>query len=149
MLRQLRSTEREARDPEKVAGMISIVAHREGHLLAGTVEDAKIALTDADEVRLDFHGEEVDLTPAIARADLAAAIAHGVDRVEDKLREVVAIAGLVPDRIDTLILTGGSTRIPMLLERIQRNFPAARVVETDAFGSVGLGLAIDAVRKFG
>jgi hypothetical chaperone protein len=113
------------------------------------VEDAKIALTDTDEVRLDFHGEEVDLTPAIARADLAAAIAHGVDRIEDKLREVVAIAGLVPDRIDTLILTGGSTRIPMLLERIQRNFPAARVVETDAFGSVGLGLAIDAVRKFG
>jgi hypothetical chaperone protein len=80
---------------------------------------------------------------------LAAAIAHGVDRIEDKLRQVVATAGLAADRIDTLILTGGSTRIPMILERIRRNFPAARVVETDAFGSVGLGLAVDAVRRFG
>jgi hypothetical chaperone protein len=113
------------------------------------VEDAKIALTDHDQTRLDFHGEEVDLTPPVARSDLAAAIAHGVDRIEDKLREVVAIAGLAPERIDTLILTGGSTRIPMILDRIRLNFPKARIVETDAFGSVGLGLAIDAVRKFG
>ena len=149
MRHQLRDTEREARDPDKVADLISIVAHREGHRLAGVVEDAKIALTETEETSLDFHGEEVDLTPRIARTGLAAAITAGVDRIEDKLREVVAVAGLAPDGIDTLILTGGSTRIPMILERIRRNFPAARVVETDAFGSVGLGLAIDAVRKFG
>jgi hypothetical chaperone protein len=27
-------------------------------------------------------------------------------------------------------------------------FPRARAVETDAFGSVGLGLALDAARRF-
>lgn len=149
VLRQLKSTGREARDPERVAKLISIVAHREGHRLAGAVEDAKIDLTDADETRLAFHGEEIDLTPPITRADLSRAIAAGVDRIEDKLREVVAVAGLTADRIDTLILTGGSTRIPMILDRLRRNFPSAQMVETDAFGSVGLGLAIDAVRKFG
>lgn len=148
MLRQLRQTEKEARDPERVDRMISIVAHREGHRLAGAVEDAKIALTDADKVRLDFEGEDVELHPAIARSALKQAIAHGVDRIEDKLHEVVAVAGLTADRIDTLILTGGSTRIPMILERLRRNFANARFVETDAFGSVGLGLALDARRKF-
>ncbi|HVX72934.1 MAG TPA: Hsp70 family protein, partial [Devosia sp.] len=71
-----------------------------------------------------------------------------IDRIEDKLREVVAVAGLTADRIDTLILTGGSTRIPMILERLRANFANARFVETDAFGSVGLGLALDARRKF-
>lgn len=149
MLRQLRHTEREARDPERVDAMISIVTHRDGHRLAGAVEDAKIALTDTGEVRLDFVGEEVELHPLIARNVLAAAIANSIDRIEDKLREVVAIAGLTADRIDTLILTGGSTRIPMILERLRRNFANARFVETDAFGSVGLGLALDARRKFG
>jgi len=148
MLRQLRHTEREARDPERVEKMISIVAHREGHRLAGAVEDAKIALTDADKVRLEFDGEEVELHPTIARAALTQAIAHGIDRIEDKLHEVVAVAGLTADRIDTMILTGGSTRIPMILGRLRRNFANARFVETDAFGSVGLGLALDARRKF-
>jgi hypothetical chaperone protein len=62
---------------------------------------------------------------------------------------VVATAGLTADRIDTLILTGGSTQIPAILTRLRANFPNARFVETDAFGSVGLGLALDAVRKFG
>jgi hypothetical chaperone protein len=129
--------------------MLSIVAHREGHRLAGAVEDAKIALTREDAVHLAFEGEEVELAPAISRADLTAAIAGGVDKIEDTLRSVVATAGLTADRIDTLILTGGSTQIPAILNRLRANFPGARFVETDAFGSVGLGLALDAVRKFG
>ena len=149
VLRELRQTEREARDPERVADMISIIAHREGHRLAGDVEDAKIALTHEDNVRLAFAGEEVELTPAISRADLDAAIAGSVDKIEDTLRLVVATAGLTADSIDTLILTGGSTQIPAILTRLHANFPNARFVETDAFGSVGLGLALDAVRKFG
>jgi hypothetical chaperone protein len=148
MLRQLRHTEKEARDPERVDKMLSIVAHREGHRLAGAVEDAKIALTDTDKTTLQFDGEEVELHPAIGRAALTQAIAHSIDRIEDKLREVVAVAGLTADRIDTLILTGGSTRIPMILQRLRANFANARFVETDAFGSVGLGLALDARRKF-
>jgi hypothetical chaperone protein len=148
VLRELRQTEREARDPERVADMISIIAHREGHRLAGDVEDAKIALTHEDNVRLAFAGEEVELTPAISRADLDAAIAGSVDKIEDTLRLVVATAGLTTDRIDTMILTGGSTQIPAILTRLHANFPNARFVETDAFGSVGLGLALDAARKF-
>jgi hypothetical chaperone protein len=148
MLRQLRHTEKEARDPERVDKMISIVSHREGHRLAGEVEDAKIALTDADQTRLEFEGEEVALHPTIARTALAQAIAHSIDRIENKLHEVVAVAGLTADRIDTMILTGGSTRIPMILQRLRANFANARFVETDAFGSVGLGLALDARRKF-
>ena len=149
MLRQLRQTKREARDPERVERMISIVAHREGHRLAGDVEDTKIALTDADQVSLDFDGEEVALHPAITRAKLEAAIGRDIDRIEDKLREVVAVAGLTVEGIDTMILTGGSTRIPAILTRLRANFPNARFVDTDAFGSVGLGLALDARRKFG
>ena len=149
MLRQLRHTEKEARDPERVEKMISIVTHREGHRLAGDVEDAKIALTDADDIRLEFEGEEVALHPAITRGKFEAAIGRDVDRIEDKLREVVAVAGLTAERIDTIILTGGSTRIPAILARLRANFPAARFVDTDAFGSVGLGLALDARRKFG
>jgi hypothetical chaperone protein len=149
ILRQLRETEREARDPDKVGRLISIVKHREGHRLAGAVELAKIALTSETRAAMKFEGEEVTLDAAISRDQLSAAIAGPLDRIEDKLREVVAVAGLTADRIDTLILTGGSTQIPAIMQRLRANFPDARFVETDAFGSVGLGLALDAARKFG
>jgi hypothetical chaperone protein len=148
LLRELRQTEREARDPGRVQHLMSIIAHREGHRLAGAVEDAKIALTADDKTRLAFAGEEVELTTPISRPELANALNGAIDRIEDTLRMVVAIAGLTADRIDTLILTGGSTQIPAVMQRLRANFPTARFVATDAFGSVGLGLALDAARKF-
>ena len=149
MLRELRHTQREARDPQKVDDMISIVAHREGHRLAGAVEDAKIALTIDETARLAFEGEEVTLATAIARNELALVLAPSIRRIENTIGLALAMAGLNADRIETLILTGGSTQIPAILTRLRTLFPAARFVDTDAFGSVGLGLALDARWKFG
>jgi hypothetical chaperone protein len=149
VLRDLRQTEREARDPARVADMISIVGHREGHRLAAAVEDAKIALTDAPRTALAFAGEEVALATPITRAALDAAIKAAVARIEDTVGLTLAMAGVDAARIDTLILTGGSTQIPLILARLRALFPTARRVGTDAFGSVGLGLALDAARKFG
>lgn len=149
MLRELRHTEREAAKPELAALMLSIVRHREGHRLAGAVEAAKIALTAAEETRLDFQGEEVQLDTKIARAKLADAIDNGIGKIEATIQKALDAAGLTADRIETLILTGGSTQIPAIMARLTALFPTARVVETDAFGSVGLGLALDAARKFG
>ena len=149
LLRELRHTRREARDPERVEKMISIVAHREGHLLAGAVEDTKIALTLHECASLAFAGEEVELSLPITRAELTAAIADSIARIDDTVRVALAAAGISADRIQTLILTGGSTQVPAIMQRLRALFPAARAVETDAFGSVGLGLALDAARKFG
>jgi len=148
-LRELHQTRREARDPARVADMISIVGHREGHRLAGAVEDAKIALTDAPRTALAFAGEEVELTMPITRPELDAAIAAAVARIEDTIGLTLAMAGVAGAEIDTLILTGGSTQIPAILGRLRALFPAARRIDADAFGSVGLGLALDAARKFG
>jgi hypothetical chaperone protein len=148
VLRELRHTRREARDPERVAAMISIVAHHEGHRLAGAVEEAKIALTDADETTLGFEGTEIKLTPRISRGELGAAIASRIAKIEDTIRRTLSIAGLGAERIETAILTGGSTQIPAIMQALHNMLPATRFVQTDAFGSVGLGLALQARRRF-
>ena len=149
VLRELKQTQREAREPARVADFISIVSHREGHLLAGAVEEAKIALTPNAETRLAFDGEEVRLDTPISRADFTAAIETPIERIADTIGLTLSMAGLAAERIETLILTGGSTQIPAVMARLRSIFGNARFVETDAFGSVGLGLALDAKRKFG
>jgi hypothetical chaperone protein len=53
------------------------------------------------------------------------------------------------EQIDTVFFTGGSSGVKMLRERIAALVPGARKVEGDLFGSIGAGLALDAVRKFG
>jgi hypothetical chaperone protein len=149
MLAELRSTAREAAQPERVEEMISIIAHREGHRLAAAVEAAKITLTDDERAMVSFVGEEIELDVPVTRAQLAHALIRSIERIEETIGETLRRAGLTAARIDTLILTGGSTRIPAIMARLHGLFPDARFVETDAFGSVGLGLALDARRKFG
>ena len=148
-LLELRSTEREAAHPELVEKMISVVSERLGHRLAGRVEEAKIELTDHAETAFSFETHEAVIETTIARTDLSAALEDSVDRIDRTIRAALADAEVSADQIDTLILTGGSTQVPAVSARIRELLPAARAVATDAFGSVGLGLALDAVRKFG
>ena len=65
------------------------------------------------------------------------------------MADTVRDAGLLPAQIETMVLTGGSTALPQVRQSIRALMPQARIVEGDAFGSVGLGLALDAKRKFG
>jgi hypothetical chaperone protein len=148
-LRELMQTESEALYPARAAVMTSIVRHREGHALAGAVEAAKIALTRDEAVTLDFAGEDVTLALPVTRKELAAALAVPIARIGDTIGLTLNMAGLKAGRIETLILTGGSTQIPAILASLRSLFPQARFVETDAFGSVGLGLALEARRVFG
>jgi hypothetical chaperone protein len=145
----LRHIRYEAARPELVERMIEIVRHRQGHALAAKVEQAKIALTDAPfaKVVLDMIDEKLSLPVPAER--LAGAISGAIQRITDTVAMTLREAGVGAERIDTLFLTGGSTAIPQVRSAVLDLFPNASVVQGDRFGSVGLGLAIDAQRKFG
>lgn len=58
------------------------------------------------------------------------------------VREVMAKAGIDPTAVDVVVLTGGSSVIPVFQKMLAKECPSARLVETDAFSSVTSGLAI-------
>ncbi|MDP3897190.1 MAG: Hsp70 family protein, partial [Mesorhizobium sp.] len=112
------------------------------------VEQAKIALTAADLTHIELPLTGDRLAVAITAQDFDAAIGGAVRRIEETVVRTLADAGLAAGRIETLFLTGGSTAIPQVRAAIVALFPSAKIVEGDVFGSVGLGLALDAERKF-
>jgi hypothetical chaperone protein len=57
-------------------------------------------------------------------------------------------ARLAGGDVDTLYLTGGSTGLDLLSERLRAAFPGARLVRGDRFASVATGLALFAQRRF-
>ena len=148
-LRDLRGTRREARAPERVDTMIALIEDRLGHRLIGAVEAAKIALSDAPDTDFAFPVRDQLLATPIAIADFTAALDNSVERIEATIAETLRRAGIAAAAIDSLILTGGSTQVPAIASRLVALFPAAELVRTDVLGSVGLGLALDARRKFG
>jgi hypothetical chaperone protein len=145
-LRQIRY---EAARPELVDRMIDIVRHRQGHLLASKVERAKIELTDLAETAMELRLTDERLALPMTRPGLNATIEEAVRKVADVISGTLRDAQLDHSAITTLFLTGGSTAIPLLKRTVLSMFPNATAVEGDMFGSVGLGLALDASRKFG
>ncbi|WP_417307963.1 Hsp70 family protein [Devosia sp.] len=149
MLAELRSTQKEAQHPDLVAALVALVEERQGHRLAGRVEEAKIALSEADQTLFRFTTPDVRLETGITASELTEALDSATSAIAEAIARTLAAAGVAGERIDTLILTGGSTRVPAVGRVLKALFPAAKAVETDAFGSVGLGLALDAKRRFG
>ena len=139
---------RDAADREKMERLQSLVRERAGHWLALQVEDAKIALSNADAAQIDIGrisaGESVNLH----RAELDRSIDGLVNSVEQTVARLLADAGITAAGIDTVFFTGGSSGVPLLRERVLALTPQARCVEGDLFGSIGAGLALDAQRKF-
>jgi hypothetical chaperone protein len=148
-LRDLRGTQREARSPERVEMMIELIEDRLGHRLVGAVEEAKIALSDAEATNFGFAVRDRRIETVMTKADLTKALRQSVERIETTIAETLRRAGIATRAIDSLILTGGSTQVPVIAARLRALFPEADLVRTDVLGSVGLGLAMDASRKFG
>ncbi|RWC17519.1 MAG: Hsp70 family protein [Mesorhizobium sp.] len=144
-LRQIRY---EAEGADLVDRFIHVVEHRYGHAMAGLVERAKIALTDqpSAEVKVSLPGAR--FAAEITRAGLEETIANDIERVSATVKQTIADAGVDASAITAVFLTGGSTAIPLAKREILSLVPQASVIEGDMFGSVGLGLALDAQRKY-
>lgn len=145
-LRQIRF---EAKRADLVERFIHIVEHRYGHALAGLVERAKIALTDQASADVTVALPDVHFAAEITRTGLEETIAADIERVSATVRLTITDAGVKASDITAVFLTGGSTAIPLARREILSLVPQAAVIEGDMFGSVGLGLALDAQRKFG
>jgi hypothetical chaperone protein len=146
-LHYLRSVVLTADRPELLRRLIDVIAYRNGHRIAGEVEAAKIALSDAERTEFALP-IELPVTIELARADVDHAVHDDTTRLMEAIDRCCRLAEVKPDRIDSVFLTGGSTGIPAVRSRILAHVPKARPVSGDMFGSVGMGLAIDAARRF-
>jgi hypothetical chaperone protein len=145
-LRQIRY---EAERADLVDRFIHIVEHRYGHALAALVEKAKIELTDRLSADVEVALQGARLAAEISRAGIETTIARDMERVAATVAQTIRDAQVKPSDITAVFLTGGSTAIPLARQQILALVPRASVIEGDMFGSVGLGLTLDAQRKFG
>ncbi len=147
--REVEGMKREAARPELIDRLLSVLWQERGHTLAMEVERAKIELSDVTETAIALDWVEPGLSVGIERTALETSTAALADRLHATTIRCMRQAGISPDDVDALFLTGGSTRLLHARAAIVSAVPGARVVEGDTFGSVGLGLTIEAARRYG
>src|SRR6266852_1034038 len=130
----------DAREPEKVGRLLKVIRQRLGHRLAFAVEDAKIALSGTGRAAVSLAFVDDGLAAMADRADFERAIEAKTARLYKTASDCIAAAGLSTAAVDTIFLTGGSSRVPAVRTAIARAAPLARMAAGSDFLSVALGL---------
>jgi len=138
-----------AAQPSLVDRLVRIIQKQEGHRLASGVEAAKILLSEKEEASLSLNYLEKGLRASVSREQFERDIEKEKKRIVFQIKECLKQSGVSFSKIQTLFMTGGSTAIPLIAQACRDAVPAARVVAGNRFGSVGMGLTIDAGIKFG
>lgn len=145
----IRQVRRDMFEPEKLDRLLEVLENRKGHALLTAVEDVKIELSSTKLVAMDLQKlagiEPIDIT----RKQFERAIADQIARIDTTIKSTLSQSNVSADAIGAVFLTGGSSRIPLLLATLRKTFAQARIVEGDAFGSVATGLALEAHTRFG
>jgi hypothetical chaperone protein len=127
-------------EPEKVERLLTLVRRRLGHRVALAVEEAKIALSAEERVAVSLAFLEMGLSAVATRATFDRAIRTRTDRLYKAASECIATAGVKSAAIETIFLTGGSSRVPAVRAAIARAAPSARLAGGSDLLSVALGL---------
>jgi len=141
--------ELEAARPDLIRRLRAVLDQRMGHALLGIAESLKIELSEHKSVSfpLNIAGDvlNLDATAVQLRSFLKSWLAN----IKIAMSETLGLSGVKAYQIGTVFLTGGTTLSPVVRSVVKKAFPRAQVVSGDNFGAVGLGLAIDAERRFG
>lgn len=135
-------------DPALHRRLMTVVTHRLGHDLVARAEAAKIAVASGDAVAIELGHVEPGLASRLDAAGLGQSVDADLERIVAAARSTLAQAGLRGKGVDALYLTGGSTGLALLNDRLLSACPRARVVRGDRFASVATGLALHAQRRF-
>ena len=129
-------------DPRLHRRLMTVLQQRLGHQLASGVEQAKIRCSEAGaSARIDLGAVEAGLEAALEPAAMARELAALLDQVADCAEACLRQACIAVARLDAVYLTGGSSALTPLQQRLGRRFAGVPLVEGDLFGGVAAGLA--------
>lgn len=116
--------------------------------MAHEVESTKIALSDTNQSTISLDFIEDDLVVPVHLTQFSEAIRHQLDEIQRGLMATLSDAGVTAEQIDVAFLTGGTCQVPSVRNAVVELLPTSQIEQGDMLGSVGLGLGIDAARRF-
>ena len=141
-LEQLARLRHGATDPAAIDRMIAVVEHELGFGLYEAVGRLKRTLSGAAHGALSFESDNLTIDAEVSRADFERWIAPDLQRIDQTVDRALAKAGLQPDQIDHVFLTGGSSLIPAVRDLFERRFGEGRIATGDELTSIAHGLAL-------
>lgn len=138
----------QSHDKTRFGRLLQILEQESGHAVLAVTEDTKIALTDQEAYFAPLSFLEGDIGIQVTRKQFDDSVKLLIEKIRRAAMECVSQAAVDCTDIDLVILTGGTTEIPLVQNTFRNLFPKAEVADENKLSSVGLGLAFDGKYKF-
>ncbi|MBF5088983.1 Hsp70 family protein [Novosphingobium sp. NBM11] len=141
-LEELERLRRAASDPQAIGRMIAVVENELGYPLYDAVGQLKRALSSEEQATFRFDSPALKVQADVSRADFEQWITPDLARIGETVDAALASAGLAPQDIDHVFLTGGSSLIPAVRRLFTERFDAGRIDSGEELTSIAHGLAL-------
>jgi hypothetical chaperone protein len=141
-MREIRKLVREATEPEKLARLVETLDENYGYRLYRAVSKLKEALSRDEAAEFHFEAGTISLAREVRRSEFEGWIAPELAQIEQAVDAALADAGLPPEGVDRIFLTGGSSLVPAVRDIFHRRFPSERIETGAELESIASGLAL-------
>jgi hypothetical chaperone protein len=141
-MREIRALVREAVEPEKIARLVETLDENYGYQLYRSVSRLKEALSAEEAAEFRFEAGSISLAGVVRRTTFERWIAPELAQIETAVDAALANAGLAPEAIDRIFLTGGSSLVPAVRAIFHRRFDPSRIETGAELESIASGLAL-------
>jgi hypothetical chaperone protein len=141
---QIRLIKNAATDRQRIENLEHLIGDNYGFFLFQAIEKAKCELSQLDLAEVSFKERDLSISETITRDEFESINAGNLGQIAGCIDEVVESSGVSRARIDTVFLTGGTSRIPVIRRLFEERFGAEKLEHRDAFTSVvhGLGASV-------
>ena len=140
---ELRTYLHSSDNPMTIRRLIKLVEENLGYFIFRAIESAKIVLSESGTGTVDYENGKLRIHESVARDDFERYIAKDTERIAEAVALTIGLAN--DSKVDTVFLTGGSSRVPAIREVVRAAFPDAHLIaDENQFQSVSFGLALAA-----
>lgn len=139
------SLRKELVDPEqkpKLENLITLVEENLGYKLHLQVEALKIALSEKNSSPFEFKSYPIDIGFSVTKTELDSMTEKTVSAIINASIETCKYGKVDPNEVEVIQYTGGTSKVPIIRERMKSLFPKARTAEHETFTAVAEGLAL-------
>jgi hypothetical chaperone protein len=131
-------------DRPAIEHLENIINDNYGFFLFQAIEKAKCELSSQEQAVIRFTEHELEIGEVIGKDEFEEINSENFQRIAVCIDEVVRQSGLSTSQMDTVFLTGGTSRIPHIQSLFAERFGRDKLENKDAFTSVvhGLGASV-------
>ena len=127
-------------DRIKMDRLFTLLHDQQGFPLFEQIEATKRMLSSSDPAPFDFAYPDIDIHEKVKRAEFEDYASQALSKIVESLDETLHSASIAPTKINRVLCTGGTARVPWLRQALTERFGAEKLYDLDPFRGVAHGL---------